>query len=386
MLTKPGEYLNTLKKVFLFLLILYPLSSTKVLASDLVILIDSSPWMTEELVGESSKLNFTAKAVSGFLKRNKGLFGDVSVLFYNGENCDKNTSKNKRIKDQKVALKIMGFSGRSDHNVRSIEKVTSGNRAKDEIVLYISGSGGCEDNVCAKIKASSRKGGSRKFFILGLAIPDLKWMEQLKCIASSTGGKYINVSRMDDIDNSLKIIENEVAYNLEIKVFGQKGEEIKDYLSSRYGYVWSGDVYRDDNMDLVESTHIFPAKFKLKPNRYSIRVKYGNSERWLKNVVIKSHQLTTRSVSFARGSIILKVFSMGEEIFGIKRIPKPQWWCEVIPAGGTEKVDFTETFPAEIDLFEGVYDLKVHYLGREMWIKNIKVREDKTVMLEANFQ
>ncbi|MDH3974863.1 MAG: hypothetical protein OEV42_11340 [Deltaproteobacteria bacterium] len=374
------------KLTFIFLLFLaLPLQAS---ASRMVVLMDSSGWMTDEEVNGYSKLDFASREVGKFLKKNRGMFDDLKVYFYDGDSCEDPARSAFKVEEaRKNALELMKIVPAEVIFKKSLGDAIKGLNADNDKVFYISGRKACKSDPCVKYRMLRARGKSARFHVLGFMLPDLESMEKLKCLASQSGGQFYGAAKATDFKKALNRIEGNVAYNMEIKVLGPTGEEVREYMQTRYGYLWGARVFRAGDELLLESTHNFPAQFHLPAGIYDVKLKYGNAERLLKNVRIKEGKRHKETVSFAKGSMIVKTFSGKKQIFGKKRkLKKPQWWCEIYNASTGEKIDMTETFPAEMDLFSGKYDVKIHYMGQEKWLRGVEVQEDKTLRLEVKFK
>lgn len=381
----------TLSKIIFYIsfaLILMAGSAMQASASRLVVLMDSSGWMTDEEVNGYSKLDYASMEVGKFLKKNRDIFDDVKIYFYDGESCDDPARDNFKVEEaRKNALKLMTGSSAGVIVKKTLADALKGLSADRDKVFYISGRKACASDPCASYRMSRAKGDTASFHILGFNLPDLESMERLKCLASQSGGEFYGAARPTDLKKAMINIEENVAYNMEIKVIGPTGEEIREYMQTRYGYLWGARVFRAGDEILLDSTHNFPVQFRLPAGNYDVRLQYGKTERVLKNVRVSDGKQTRETVSFARGSVVVKVFDGKKQIFGKKRdVKKSQWWCEIFKAGNGEKIDMTETFPVEMDLFSGKYDINIHYMGKEKWLRGVEVQEDKTLTLKVQFQ
>ncbi len=364
------------------LVISMPRSSS---ASRMVIFLDRSNGIGERVID----------AVGDFVTRNRLLFNDIAIKIYDGKVCQScevviAMGKGGEKKTLKNAFKIVNHSllgEREGGMIHSINRVISGLKGDSDVVILLSGGEMCKSNACRDIgRLRNHKRKSAKVYAIGLSVPDIAEMEQLKCIASTTGGSYFNVSDVAGLKVALEKIEKIVSYNLEVKVFRAKGEEVTDYMRTRYGYAWWAEVYKSGKTKKVASTYTFPARFYLKQGKYDVLIHYENADKWLRGLKVGFDRRTRRRISFAKGSVVIKVYNGGEEIMGTKRVPRLFWWCEVYLAGSKEKMGFTETFPVELNLVVGKYDIKVHYMGDERVFKNVVVQEGKTVSLKAAFQ
>lgn len=357
-------------------------------ASDVVVLVDGSGGM-KGMIGGKDKVDMAKEALYTFLSRNKGVFKNITVKVYGGGDCRKtpnpiSLSPGGELKELNL-LKNLSPGGKANMTYALESSLKDLKGEKGNILLISSGADDCEYESCKKAKEIIGSGAKVSVYAIGLGIFTEREMERLKCIASSTGGKYFNATDPATLKDAFKKIEAKVGYNLEIKVFKGKDEEVTEYMRSQYTYNWGCDVYESGTDKKVTSTNTFPARFFLSEGVYDVKVHYGSAEKWLRGLTVNEGKRTTTSVSFAKGSVVVKVFKGDSQVIGVKRVPTVQWWCEVYETGGKEKKETTETFPIELDLFAGKYDIKVHFMGEEKWLRGILVQEGKTVRSEVRF-
>ncbi len=99
----------------------------------------------------------------------------------------------------------------------------------------------------------------------------------------------------------------------------------------------------------------------------------------------KKQIFTENLVGLTSGSILIKVFSSGNEVIGQSVESGGKWWCEVYR---TEINDILlkviKIFPIELDLVSDWYDFKVHFYGMEMWLHGVFIEKGKTTTLTVN--
>ncbi|HHL39322.1 MAG TPA: hypothetical protein ENJ37_02340 [Deltaproteobacteria bacterium] len=354
-------------------------------AGELVVVVDRSEPMGEPINGES-RLDAAVEALGDFLGRNAGKFDGLALWSYGAGRCG---SKPQRVTSRRRVLKALaalrpafeGVAHTSDALVRAVKGL-----GPDDVVLVVSGGAdGCSKKACAEVAGASERGKGPAVYAVALAVEDVRGLEELKCIASKTGGRFYHAHDVDELRRALGRIEKKVGYNLEIRVLREEGKEVTDYIRTRYAYQWGCRVYKSGTDEEVAVTNVFPARFHLPPGTYDVKVRFGTTEQWLRGVDVKEGERVKRTMNFARGSVVVNVFAGDDEVIGVKRIPKLLWWCDVFKAGTSEKVDGTVTFPVELDLVVGSYDIKVHYMGAEKVLEGVEVREGKTRKLKADF-
>ncbi len=372
------------KALFLLtcLTLLWP---SPLMAGGLTILLDTSARMREEIRGVP-RIEMAIEGLKEFLKRNRGIFRKVTIRTYGTDRCDRGgvTLPVDTGRLEKV-FNSLGWSPLQEKAamIQTLDETIAGSKEREGTILLISGGKeDCAPDPCREVRERIR--GGVRIYAIGLILSDVEEMERLKCIASATGGKYFNAHNMEELRTAFRSIERIVAYNLEVRVFESRGKEVTDYLRSRYGYVWWAEV-KDRKGKKVASTHTFPARFHLPPGRYDVLIHYKDGEKWLRGVEVKRGRRTTRRVSFAKGTVLINVFDRGKEIMGVRMAPRTQWWCEAYEAREKRKVGVTETFPAEFSLVNGKYDFKIHYRGKEKWLRGVKVEEGKKVKLKVVF-
>ena len=381
-----GFLLWNFKLSLLFIVFILLMASTAS-ASRMVIFFDRSNHIGNKVVDE----------LGNFIKKNRFFFNDIVIKVYDGKGCRGcevviamgNGSEKKRLKS---ALRVMGSAGSGDGQdgvARSFNHVLSNLKDNSDVVLLLSSGDMCGSDTCSDIKKHKEAKNNEnnvKIYAIGLAVPNISEMEQLRCIASSSGGKYFNVSDMTGLKGAFEEIEKIVSYNLEVKVYKAKGSEVSDYMRTQYGYAWWADVYESGTTKKIASTHLFPVRFYLPRGKYDVLVHYGNADKWLKGLKIGNTRRTRKKISFAKGSLVVKVYSGNTEILGTRRVPRLFWWSEVYRAGEKEKIEVTETFPIELNLVVGTYDIKLHYMDKVKFFKSVHIKEGKTVSLKANFK
>ncbi len=254
---------------------------------------------------------------------------------------------------------------------------------EEKIHIVISGGKGEWDS----FKERLREVEAKRLYVIGLSLPHPDLMFRLLGVASVSGGKYYNVKDGEGLKRVLTEIERKANYNLEIRVFKSRNQELTDYLMWHYRYLWISEVYRAGRRDrAIDSAYIFPARFSLPPGIYDIKVRYGNHVKWLEGIRVKRRELTRKTVNFAKGTLWVKVLNKGHEVEGMEKRPRYMWWSEVYKAGRhDEPVERTRLFPAEFNLVNGIYDVRVHYMGQDRWLKGVKVMEGKVTRVKVTF-
>ncbi len=354
------------------------------LAHDLSILVDLSDRMVEEEIYDGrAGVDIVVEELKGFLKRNRRLFDRITIAPY-GADCERKgvvvKVRKKAIDRSLMALRRIGE--RKGGMLYCLKEAFSRLRWDGDVVLVIGGMEGCGRGLCTEVRSIAPP--RVRVYTIGFAVTGVEEMEGLKCIASATGGRFFAAADIEGFRRAFREVEKRVAYNLEIIVYKSRDEKVMDYLRTRYGYAWWADVYRSGTDEKVASTHTFPARFHLPPGRYDLLIHYRDSERWLRGVEVKEGERTRRKVSFAKGMVVIRVFDGDEEVMGVKRVPRLQWWSDVFDVEG-RKVETTETFPVEFNLITGRYDIRLHYMGKERWLKGVDVEEGKTLTFKVVF-
>ncbi len=375
-----------------FLFIIIPVLLASILlaahaeASRLTIVLDADDYR-QAVTDDKTRFEMAVYSMRDFLSRNRGIFDDVRLIFLREEGC----KKSKKVvslspEERNAAYEKLSIARNGRGLISSLGKELSRLNKDTDVLLYISnGTPSCADAPCAKFKRELPADKREAIVIVGMFVPALKEMEQLKCMASATGGVYFNVTDESSLSEALSTIEKRIAYNLEVNVIGFNGKVVRDYIRTRYGYDWEAQVFRRGAKEPLTSTHLFPARFYLPGGSYDVKIRLKNSERWIRNLKVVEGRRATEKISFETGSVGIKVFSSGQEVMGARRHPKVQWGCEAFESKTGEKAGYTETFPVELDLFPGVYDLRIFYFGKEKWLKGIVVEVGETSWHEVRF-
>ncbi len=318
------------------------------------------------------KFEILKTGVSAFIRENPDL--DVSITLFGFPPGGEREERFVRL------FKGLGVEVR---RTGSIYDTLLGLDPDDGIYVVLSGGKGDWDS----FKERLREVEAKRLYVIGVALPHPDVMYRLLGVASVSGGRYYNARDGRRLKEVLYEIEKKANYNLEIRVFKSRYEELTDYLMWHYQYLWITEVYPAGRYDRpIAQTYIFPARFNLPTGIYDIKVRYGDKVKWLRGVEVRRRQLARRRVNFAEGLVLVKILNDGHEVIGVERRSRYAWWAEVYEAGRYDRpVEITRTFPIEFSLVNGVYDIKIHYRGYERWIRGVEVKEGKVTNLEVIF-
>lgn len=254
---------------------------------------------------------------------------------------------------------------------------------EESVKIVISGGKGNWD----ELKEMFRERDALKLYVVGVNLPTPDIMRRLLGTASASGGQYFNAKGKQKLVAALKNIEKMSNFNLEVRVFKNKYNELTDWLMSRYEYVWTSDVYKAGKHDKpVASTYIFPARYNLESGVYDIKVNYGSRSKWIEGIKINRFGLVEKMTNFAMGLVNIRVLNGGHDVKGVDRRGRDCWWSEAYFAGKhNEIIDSTRTFPPEFNLVNGDYDIKIHYRGYEQWINDVTVKQGRVHNFEITF-
>lgn len=278
---------------------------------------------------------------------------------------------------------LKGSGANSMIGVPSLKDALSDVLAGDRIYVVITGGGGEWD----EIKELLREKAASRIYIVGVGLTDTDDMINLSGVASVSGGEYFNAGNAVVLKTSLSEIEQKANYNLEVKVYKSKFNELTDYLMKRYKYLWSSEVYASGNREkAIASTNIFPARFNLSSGVYDIKISYANKIKWIEGVRVDRSDLVQKAVNFGKGLLSILVYNSGHPVHGVDRRGDSCWWSEVYEAGKRDNpVEVTKAFPPEFELVNGKYDINIHYRGHEKWFYNVEVSEDGATNLNITF-